>query len=204
MALTLVGLVVLLWAERADHFILRSVSKPVASLGFLLTAWAQLSAGTYGRRILLALALCALGDLLLIPHDERAFRAGIAAFALGHLGYLAAFFTRGPDPWVSLLGVMFFGAVGYGVWRVLAPSVGRPLRGPVQGYIAIISCMTGTAFAVAMKGGLVLGVAALLFFVSDLSVARDAFIKRAFVNRAWGLPTYYASQLMFAITAGQS
>ena len=201
--MTLVGLVVLLWAERADRFILRCISKPVASLGFLLVAWTQLSAGAYGQRIMLALAFCALGDLLLIPNDERAFRAGIAAFALGHLGYLGAFFTRGPAPWVSLIGVLFFGAVGYGVWRVLAPSVDRPLRAPVQGYIAVISCMTGTALAVALKGDLAVGVAAFLFFVSDLSVARDAFVKRAFVNRAWGLPTYYAAQLIFAMTAGQ-
>jgi len=45
-------------------------------------------------------------------------------------------------------------------------------------------------------GGLVLG--AIAFFASDLSVARDKFVVRNYVNRAWGLPAYYAGQLLIA------
>ena len=39
---------------------------------------------------------------------------------------------------------------------------------------------------------------AVLFFVSDLAVARDKFVGASFVNRAWGLPAYYAGQLLIA------
>jgi hypothetical protein len=34
--------------------------------------------------------------------------------------------------------------------------------------------------------------------LSDLSVARDRFVAPGFVNRAWGLPTYFAAQLLLA------
>ena len=40
--------------------------------------------------------------------------------------------------------------------------------------------------------------AAVAFFCSDLSVARDRFVAPGFANRAWGLPLYYAAQLAFA------
>jgi hypothetical protein len=41
-------------------------------------------------------------------------------------------------------------------------------------------------------------VAALAFYGSDLSVARDRFLGAGFGNRLWGLPLYYAAQLAFA------
>ena len=46
----------------------------------------------------------------------------------------------------------------------------------------------------------VVALGALLFFASDLSVARDVFVHRTFVNRLWGLPLYYAAQLCLAAT----
>ena len=41
---------------------------------------------------------------------------------------------------------------------------------------------------------------ALAFYLSDLSVARDRFVRPAFVNRAWGLPLYYGAQFVLAAT----
>lgn len=41
---------------------------------------------------------------------------------------------------------------------------------------------------------------ALAFTASDVSVARDRFVQHGFVNRAWGLPFYYAAQLLIAAT----
>jgi hypothetical protein len=31
-------------------------------------------------------------------------------------------------------------------------------------------------------------------------VARDRFVRHEFLNRAWGLPLYYAAQLLIATT----
>jgi uncharacterized membrane protein YhhN len=39
---------------------------------------------------------------------------------------------------------------------------------------------------------------AMLFVVSDLAVARNRFVARAFINRAIGLPLYFTAQLLLA------
>jgi uncharacterized membrane protein YhhN len=41
---------------------------------------------------------------------------------------------------------------------------------------------------------------ALAFTASDVSVARDRFVRPQFLNRAWGLPLYYVAQLLIART----
>ena len=43
---------------------------------------------------------------------------------------------------------------------------------------------------------------ALLFYLSDLAVARDRFVVRRFASRAWGLPAYYLAQVLLALTLG--
>ena len=44
--------------------------------------------------------------------------------------------------------------------------------------------------------------AAVAFYLSDVSVARDRFVAPGFGNRIWGLPLYYAAQLLFALSTG--
>ena len=41
---------------------------------------------------------------------------------------------------------------------------------------------------------------ALLFYVSDLAVARHRFVKAELLNRAIGLPLYYAGQVLIAMS----
>ena len=48
--------------------------------------------------------------------------------------------------------------------------------------------------------GLQLVIAAVMFAVSDIFVARDRFVSPSVVNRLWGLPLYYAAQLIFALS----
>jgi len=45
-------------------------------------------------------------------------------------------------------------------------------------------------------------VGAVLFFLSDLLVARDRFVAPGFGNRLLGLPLYYAAQLLLASAVG--
>ena len=47
--------------------------------------------------------------------------------------------------------------------------------------------------------GLIL-VGAVAFFVSDLAVARERFVRSSFLNRAWGLPLYYGGVILLAAT----
>jgi hypothetical protein len=44
-------------------------------------------------------------------------------------------------------------------------------------------------------------IGAIAFAASDLSVARDRFVKPSFVNVLWGLPVYYGAQIIIAIVS---
>jgi uncharacterized membrane protein YhhN len=75
---------------------------------------------------------------------------------------------------------------------------------PVHAYIVVITGMLALAVGTVAAGspGIVLA-GALAFYLSDLSVARDRFIRESFANKLWGLPLYYAAQLCLAASAGR-
>ena len=193
----------LLWAERRGSRAGLWLAKPVASLAFI---WAGLAAGalenTYGQLVLLGLVLCLLGDLLLIPLERPAvFRAGVFAFLAGHVAYSAAFLTRPISLSGLAVGAVLLALVLGGVLRWLAPSLPKDMVGPVRAYMVVIGLMSALACGVSVAGGpWAVAAGALAFTASDVSVARDRFVRHAFVNRAWGLPLYYAAQLLIAST----
>ena len=43
---------------------------------------------------------------------------------------------------------------------------------------------------------------AIAFYLSDLFVARDRFLKNDFINRLVGLPLYYLGQFLLAFSVG--
>ena len=45
-----------------------------------------------------------------------------------------------------------------------------------------------------------IGAGALLFAISDVSVARDRLVCPEFANSVWGLPLYFGAQLLLAST----
>lgn len=177
------------------------ITKPVASLAFI---WAGLEAGalesSYGLWILLGLVLCLAGDVLLIPHDRPAvFRAGVFAFLAGHIAYSIAFLGRPLDPIGLAAGAVLLAVVVGGVLLWLGRSLPAEMVWPVRVYMVVIGVMSTLACGVTAAGGpWAIAGGALAFTASDVSVARDRFVERGFVNRAWGLPLYYASQLLIA------
>ncbi|MEM9232947.1 MAG: lysoplasmalogenase family protein, partial [Pseudomonadota bacterium] len=86
--------------------------------------------------------------------------------------------------------------------RYLWPRLLPPWRGAVLSYTVIIGLMVASAFAGGMAGHLAMGfvVAAAAFAISDISVARDRLTAHDPRSRRWGLPLYYASQLLFAFS----
>ena len=77
---------------------------------------------------------------------------------------------------------------------ILGPRLGA-MRLPVIVYVLTIVTMVVGALEVMHP---VLTTGAVLFFASDLAVARDKFVEPGFANRSWGLPCYYAGQLLIA------
>jgi uncharacterized membrane protein YhhN len=195
----------LLWAEYRGSRQGLWLAKPVASLAFI---WAGVAAGaldsTYGQWILLGLVLCLLGDVLLIPHDRPAvFRAGVFAFLGGHVAYSAAFLTQPLDGFGLAGGAVLLAVVVGGVLRWLASSLPADMAWPVRIYMIVIGVMSALACGVTAAGGpWAVAVGALAFTASDVSVARDRFVRHEFLNRAWGLPLYYGAQLLLAATPG--
>jgi uncharacterized membrane protein YhhN len=188
----------LLWAEWRGARRLVWIAKPAASAAFV---WHALAAGAlasgYGRLVLTGLAVCACGDVLLIPRERRgAFAAGIGAFLLGHVAYAAGFLWLGVAAAAMVPAVAAGALLGFLVLRWLDPLVPGELRGPVRAYVAVICAMVACAVGAAAAGApAIAAIGAVAFAVSDVSVARDRFAAPGFANAAWGLPLYYAAQI---------
>jgi len=182
---------------------LRSLVKTAAVALLALAAW-QAQAPML---LTLALTLCALGDLCLSRPGERAFMAGVGAFAAGHLAYVALFLTREPsDPgllvsgWrlAALVGLTLLGAA---MAARLAPRAGA-LRIPVLLYIPIILGMGVCALTLPPVGGLALApVAAACFIASDLILAWEVFLFRP-GHRLLRLTPYAVWPLYWGAQAG--
>jgi uncharacterized membrane protein YhhN len=87
------------------------------------------------------------------------------------------------------------------VLRWLHPHLAGKMRLAVVAYVAVISVMVVTAAgAAASTGRGTIGLGAICFYLSDLHVARHRFVSRSFWNKSWGLPLYYAAQLLLATT----
>jgi uncharacterized membrane protein YhhN len=151
---------------------------------------------------LLALLACALGDVLLITKGAGPkFLAGMAAFALGHAGFAAAFWQRGIQPVATAIALALMAGVSVATLRWLGPRLPADMRVPIRVYIAIISLMVALAVGTSVANGSPwMAIGAVAFAASDLSVARERFVQPAFVNVLWGLPLYYAAQLVLAVS----
>jgi uncharacterized membrane protein YhhN len=198
--LTVTALAGLLVAEARGEGRWISVWKPLASCGFLgLAIAAGALESAYGRVLLVALVLSWVGDVLLISREPGGFLAGLASFLLAHLAYAGAFLVRGPSWGWAAAALVGLVAPYFLVDRWLSPHVKPSLRGLVRIYGAAISVMMALACGVLAAGHApVIFTGALAFYLSDLAVARDRFVREGFVNRLWGLPLYYASQLLLA------
>src|SRR4051812_35566134 len=145
---------------------LEYVCKPAVMVA-LLAAAVTLDPNSTGQRawFVVALVLCLIGDvLLMLPRDL--FVAGLVAFLLGHLAYVAGFRVPGVGGSVSALLISLAGVIVVDmiVGRPIVAAVRRKQRemlGPVLGYIAVISLMVASALA---TGNPLAAAGAVLFF----------------------------------------
>ena len=203
LVLLVIGLSLTLWGEYVNRRILVLVGKPMASAGFLWIALSSESAftGVYGPAVMIGLGLSALGDVLLLNASDRGLLFGLSAFLLAHLGFAVACAFTGCD--LGAAAKVGFLAWVSGAWayRFFSSSMAPELRGPSIAYIVVIGVMMACTLGKAWPtGDLTLGLAAICFWFSDISVARARFTQAGFTNRLWGLPLYYLAQALFALT----
>ncbi len=189
--------------ERGGGVVAQAVPKGTASACFIAVG-AQVGdpASPAYAPMLAALALGLVGDVLLVGASRGPFLAGLVAFLLSHIAWAAAFVQRGVSPPSTALAVVMILPVALGVWRWLREPVAKKrMTGAVLAYIAVISGMVACAAGtVAEVGGPLVLVGAVLFFLSDLTVARRRFVVSDVWNRRIGLPLYYVAQLVLAAT----
>jgi len=184
-------------------------AKTALSALFVITALVQPHpVSLYYHFLLIGLLFCLAGDIFLALPEERMFRLGLASFLVGHLFYIVAFFITAhlsAWTWCGTL-VALIGSGWIYLW--LKPSLGR-MKTPVLAYIVAITIMVSGASSLLgdarldWTGRTMVFAGACSFYISDIFVARDRFVKKEAMNRFVGLPLYYGGQFLLAFSVGQ-
>jgi uncharacterized membrane protein YhhN len=212
-ALCAAGCLVLVGAELRSWAATRVAAKYVAAGSFIVVGVLAKAAcattgafSTFQMLIGTGLVFGAIGDVSLLGKSDRHFLGGLGAFLVGHIAYVVAIATLvAPGDWLSHAGPLAAApvVVGGAALAWLWPKLGS-MRAPVIAYVITIIAMVVGALAVLGTPSIparnrhLLALGAALFFASDLAVARDKFVDPTVVNRVWGLPCYFAGQLLIA------
>lgn len=178
------------------------IFKPVAALSFVFISFklGALESG-YGCLILFSLALCAVGDILLLNRKLKiSFFCGMLVFAIAHLLFSLAFIKSSTFDFASLVTflplIMILGCINF---MYLLPRVPHKFKPFILLYGLAIFMMITSAYTFMYEQKLIL-IAAIFFVLSDIFVAKDRFIKRSTKNALLITPLYFAAQGLFAFS----
>ena len=190
---------------------LEYVTKPAVMLALL--AWLLAHGGPWpGPVVLFALGLvCSLAGDVALMLPRNLFLAGLGAFLLAHLAYIASFTSGGLPPLVPA-AVMAVPLAGVTLWLVtrisqaLAAHGAHGLRGPVAAYAVVLGLMVLAALATLARPAWDLGAAtlvsagAVLFMLSDAVLAWSRFVAPVRRGPMLIIVTYHVGQML--LTAG--
>lgn len=170
----------------------------IASSAFVATALSQFAhRGPYAYAITFGLVFCWLGDVV----GPSNFFGGLIAFLLAHLGFIVAFWVRGVPRSRVLRAVLAVALVDVGIASWLLPHVSAQDRMFVLPYMAVISVMLVLALAQPSRW---VASAAVVFYVSDIFVARWRFVDESRFNALFCYPLYYLACVMLALSISQA
>ena len=135
------------------------------------------------------------------------FLFGLVSFLLGHVFYVICFFYVADVNQWSLIGAFIGLIVSSTVFFWLRPHLGSMMV-PVIVYVIVITAMVVGAWTIfgdgrfSLAARLLVFIGALIFYLSDIFVARERFLKSGLVNRLFGLPLYYLGQFLLAFSVG--
>lgn len=181
----------------------QNLLKPLAAFGFVLIA--ILGGAIYwpfGQWILAGLVACAIGDVLLLSRESPLkFKLGMGAFAIGHILYAIAFFRHSGFAFGGLKYALAILPVISGLvyFNWIKGKLPADFKIPVAGYSLIIITMVIASFGVPIW---MIPLAAILFSISDMFVARDRFVDDVPKNALAITPLYFGAQALFALAAG--
>ena len=193
----------LIATDRREWALGRWLTKPVASAAFVTLAIERGAvASAYGVTVLVALLLCLLGDVLLIPDRVGpSFLAGLVSFLLGHVVFGVAFVILGVSWPITLVAAAVLAVPALLILRWLSAHLSGPMRVAVPVYILAITAMVALSMGTAIPThSWLIAVGTVCFFLSDIAVARNRFVQAHWHNRLLGLPLYYGATVMLALT----
>jgi uncharacterized membrane protein YhhN len=179
-----------------------AVAKIAASTAFVVLAVVNEATQTlYGRTILVALVFSWLGDMLLLSLKSSFLLAGIASFFVAHIAFGVAFSTVGLSTLAFAIALTLSLVLGVIIMCWLWSYLKEFYRIAVPAYLAAVSIMVALAVAASAESlPVTVAIGAIIFAISDISVARDRFVENSITNKAWGLPLYYLAQILFALS----
>ncbi len=152
----------------------------------------------FRRIVILGLIFCLLGDILLLQ-DFR-FVQGLIAFLFGHLLFCYAFYYQNKNKLkaISLIILLIIGAIYY---FYLFSSL-NDLAIPVAIYILVIVTMSWLAVELYWRdksvANLTVAVGAILFLLSDATLAWNKFVATFDYSSLAILATYWLAITLFA------
>ena len=196
-----------IYGELAHRREMVYVFKPLTTGLILLLAALPPAEGETRYRLAIVLGLCLslLGDVFLMLPGDR-FVAGLAAFLLAHLAYLAAFTMMvpfGAEPAALLLYAAAAAAILILAW----PRLGPRMRIPVIAYAAVLGGMAGQALTVASLApappATAAAFGAALFVLSDAALVVNRFVRPFRLSPLVVLGTYYTAQTLIAVSVAK-
>jgi uncharacterized membrane protein YhhN len=174
------------------------ISKPLTTIGAI--AIAALADGPRSATIVavLALVLCLIGDIALLPAVDQ-FVVGLAAFLLGHIAFIVMFSQRGFDRWtvsgVAIVGVAAL--LGTAAVPIVRGASAKGLGIPVRAYLVVISSMCVLGWA---TGNWLIMLGATAFIVSDSILGWGQFVaERRWMHLAI-MVTYHVAIVSLALS----
>jgi uncharacterized membrane protein YhhN len=180
---------------------LEYVCKPGCMVALVAAALAMDPADGSARAWLVAaLVLSTAGDVfLMLP--SRPFVAGLAAFLLAHIAFIAGFIVDDVDTQPLALGIAAGLALYVGVGRSLVLAAHRSdepaMAPPVAIYALVISIMLATAFG---TGDWRAAVGAVVFASSDALIARERFVRETAAGPLAIIVTYHVAQALLLLS----
>jgi uncharacterized membrane protein YhhN len=182
---------------------IETVLKPLV-LVLLIVVALVLDPSDGGQRawFVVALVLSLAGDVFLLPSVDR-FVPGLASFLLAHVAYIVGFVAAGRSG--GLLGgvVLYLAILGAYARRIVrAVRTNEPdLLVPVVVYMLVIASMLVASY---WHGDAVGVIGALMFVVSDSTLATDRFVEA----RRWAplavMITYHTAQGLLVLSVAST
>jgi len=210
-AFIFISVVLLIWSVTVNNTRGIYFFKPLSTILIILLCLLSLTrpgVNVFYAMIIAAGLLFSLGgDIALMFTSERSFLTGLVLFLTAHILYSIGFtWFNGilRQDFIFVLPVLVIGSTA--IYAFLYPGLGK-MKIPVSFYVLVITFMVwravstlfGTAFsplqAILITDG------AILFYLSDVILAFGEFKPPFYCAHTLNLLTYYAAQLLIALSA---